>query len=274
MGRPRHDNVPLIAVPPPFRLAATYDRLRLSIYRERGHRTHRIAIEDVGQSTFLRFDDVGYFNRVYSRGDDIHEQFDAVDQFFRGSPHGSRLLSPSLGDTGPLAEQCLTRGWIPDERYAWLSGPCSSMSLQHGGMTIRPPHRDEAAMFFRTYLEAFEAPTDRIPAAIDNMQHLFDEPALHCLLALQGRRPIGVGMLLQVGTSGLLCAGAMIPSHRGIGGHVALLRARLDLAHALGCVDVHSWSLCGSRSQAHMEQAGLTTVATTRAWRLRPSHGA
>jgi hypothetical protein len=139
-------------------------------------------------------------------------------------------------------------------------------------MTIRPAQRDETATFFRTYLEAFGADLDRAPAAIDNMQHLFDEPSLHFLLALKDDQPIGVGILMQAGSSALLCAGGMIPSHRRVGGHEALLRARLDLAFALGCADVHSWGVGGGQSAANMERLGMRSVATTRAWRLPPRH--
>ena len=260
------------SAPTPFRLVAHYDRLRLSIYQERGRRAHAISIRDSGHSTFLRFDDVGYFNTVYSRGDDIDEQFDETAEFFRGSPHGCRLLSPALSDCGPLAEQCRARGWVPDESYAWLSGPCSAPVSRDWGVTIRQARRDEAQTFCRTYLEAFDAAPDRFPVAVDNMQHLFDEPTLHFLLAMHVQRPAGIGMWLQVGEAGLLCAGAMLPAYRRCGGHEALLAARLERAHASGCAEVHSWAQLGGQSHVNLERAGLQTVATTRAWRLLPRH--
>ena len=85
-------------------------------------------------------------------------------------------------------------------------------------------------MFFRTYLTAFGAAADRIPAAIENMRRLFSNPQLHFLFACQDDRPVGVGMLYQSGPSALLCAGAMLPSARGVGGHETLVAARIQLA--------------------------------------------
>jgi hypothetical protein len=259
-----------LPTPIPLQLVAAYDRLRLSIYRAHGRRAGHVAIEEVGNSTFLRFGDVSYFNTVYSRGDDIYGQFEAIEDFFRDSPHACRLHSAELSDTGPLAELCQTRGWVPDEPYTWLSAPCAAAPAWSWPMTIRPARRDETETFFRTYLEAFGADADRFPAAIDNMRHLFDEPSLHFLLAVNGEQPIGVGILMQAGPSALLCAGGMIPSFRRAGGHDALLRARLDLAFALGCTDVHSWGTVGGQSAANMERLGMRSVATTRAWRLPP----
>ena len=60
----------------PMRLACAYDRLRLSIYKRRGTRGHRIQIDRIGASTLLRFDDVGYFNTVYSQGPDVAQHLE------------------------------------------------------------------------------------------------------------------------------------------------------------------------------------------------------
>jgi GNAT superfamily N-acetyltransferase len=263
------------SAPSPFDLTANYDRLRLSIYQARGSRSRHITIKESGGATFLRFDDVGYFNRVYSRSDDIGDRFDEIDDFFRDSPFGCRLVSPALKDDGPLPDACRRRGWIPDEAYAWLSGNCYRPAPQDRRLVIRGVDRVEAETFFRTYLMAFDAAPDRIPAAIENMRHLFDEPALHFLLALVagqriGGQPVGVGMLHHVGEAALLCAGAITAEHRGLGGHEALVAARLELAHTLGCSSVHSWAICGGRSHRTLERMGLKTVAATRSWRRLP----
>ena len=258
--------------PTAFRLTSLYDRMRLSIYKARGARGHCIAIADVGASTFLRFDDVGYFNVVYGHGNDIADQFDLIDAFFHGSRHGCRLLSPGLDDTGVLADACRQRGWVPDEHVAWLSGPCRVPRGRQGPIAVRPARRDEVDVFFRTYLAAFDAPPAAVPAAIDNMRHLFDEETLSFLVATLGDEPAGVGMLLRHGADAMLCAGAMIPRMRNLGGHEALLTARLALARDLGCTEVHSWARRDGRSHANMLRAGLRTVMTGRCWRRLPRH--
>jgi hypothetical protein len=255
------------AVATPFELVAHYDRLRLSIYKARGPRGTRIAIEERGESTFLRFDDVGYFNIVYSRNDDVQEQFEEIDRFFLDSPFGCRLLSPRLQADGRIAEECRRRGWVPQDRYAWLSGPCPPSPPKNSRVTVRSVSRHEADAFFRTYLAAFEASPERVPPALDNMRHLFDDPSLYFQFALDGGVPAGVGILLQVGETALLGAGAMMPGHRGFGGHEALIAARLHLAHSIGCTSTHSWAVAGSRSHRALERMGLETVATTCTWR-------
>ena len=62
-----------------------------------------IPIGSAGESFFLRFDDVGYFNAVYGYDEDLLDRLDAVEEFFRGSPHGCRLITPTLSSASPLA---------------------------------------------------------------------------------------------------------------------------------------------------------------------------
>lgn len=260
-------------VPTAFRLARDYDRLRLSTYKQRGRRGDAMAIGTAGESVLLRFDDVGYFNLIYA-GCDIDSRIEMVEQFFDGSPHECRLLWPSLRDEGALADLCRSRGWQGGEALVWVSGPCVAPTRTRDEVSVRRARSDEAEVFFQTYLRAFEAAAERIPAAVDNMRHLFDLPDLHCLLAVDNREPVGVGMVWQCGSDALLCAGAMVPSHRGVGGHEALLAARLALARDLGCERVHSWAAGNGRSAANMARSGLRAVATSRTWRFRRKRGA
>ncbi len=253
----------------PFRLVAEYDRMRLATYRDLGARAAQIAIKSEGGSSLLRFDDVGYFNAVY--GDDEHliDRLDEVEAFFRGSPHGCRLVTPTLSAASPLAQICAARGWVPHQEYAWLSAdplppPCAAQQA----FEIRAAHSDESDLFFRTYLLAFDAEQHRFPAAMENMRHLFSNPHLHFLFACQDDRPVGVAILQQAGHSALLCAGAMLPASRGSGGHEVLLDARIQLARSLGCTDIHSWATLGGHSHANIEHAGLRTIRTTLTLRL------
>jgi hypothetical protein len=261
-GRPR-----LAGGLPTLHLACAYDTLRLSIYQRRGRRGQTISIDRLGSSTLLRFDDVGYFNTVYSEGADVENQLEAFEAHFDTSRHGCRLQSSAIDDRGALAGRCRERHWVPETQYAWLSGPSQPNATHPSAWTIRIPRRDQTELFFRTYLEAFEAEPERFPAAIDNMRHLFDERTLHFLLAFHEKRAVGVGLLFQYGQQALLCGGAMIPSHRRLGGHEALLSARRALAWDLGCTEIHSWAIAGGQSHLNMARAGLDTVAVTPAWR-------
>jgi GNAT superfamily N-acetyltransferase len=268
------DRGPIESGPAPaeasFRLVAEYDTLRLSAYRDKGSRGHLISITSIGSATLLRFEDVGYFNRVYA-DDDIVDRLESIERFFSGSPHNCKLVAPTPSSTGTLARTCWSRGWWPDEKYAWLAGTdLSPGSNGSGSFEIRPPAEDEQELFLDSYLAGFGADPARRSMAVENMRHLFSVPNLYFLLAFRERRPAGIGMMYRSGLSALLCAGATLPSYRGQGCHEDLLAARIRLARDLGCTQIHSWAVAGGRSQANMERLGLHTVRTTRAWRLPP----
>src|SRR3974390_1343824 len=123
-----------------FDLACVYDRLRLSTYRDKGSRRHLIRMASMGSSTLLRFEDVGYFNRV-SAGDYVASRLPAIERFFHGSPHSCTLVGrPSSAAT--LDRICRSRGWLPDAQYVWLAGEDLSPRA-NDGFEIRPPGKEE-----------------------------------------------------------------------------------------------------------------------------------
>ena len=254
-----------------FRLVAKYDHLRLSLYRDWGNRGHRISIASIGLLALLRFEDVGYFNRVYARGRDVVDHLDAIEGHFEGSRHGCVLLPSTVASTCDLERACASRSWVPDGAWSWLAA--ATLSAQRpvpGDFEIRAPRPREQDIFLDTYLTAFGCDAARHMMAKENMRHLFSVPDLHFLLALRDGQPIGVGMLYRSGRSALFCAGATLPSHARQGCHEALLTARLRLAQGLGCTAAFSWATSGGQSEADMESVGFRIVGTTVAWRLPP----
>ncbi len=251
-----------------FDLVAAYDGLRLSTYRDKGPRRDLICVASMGSATLLRFDDVGYFNRVYGN-DDVIDRLESIEGFFHGSPHGCTLVPHTLSAAGAVAGACWPRGWRPDVQYVWLAGtdlsPGSSDDFE-----IRPPAEEEKELFLSSYLAGFGAAPERHAMAIENMRHLFSLPDLYFLFAFRGRAPAGVAMMYRRGDSALLCAGVTLASHRGQHCHEALLAARIRLARDLGCTQIHSWAFAGGRSHSNMERAGLRAVSTTRAWKFSP----
>jgi hypothetical protein len=257
-----------------FWLAAEYDRLRLTLYQNQGPRRASISIKSIGGVTLLRFEDVGYFNRVYADDHAVADRLEMVERFFDGSPHGCRLATPTLSAHGRLARACAARGWWPAETYAWLatSRPVHP-SKTRGDFEIRQPRADEQESFLYTYLAGFGADPARHAMAVENMRHLFSVPNLHFLFALHNGQPAGIGMLYRHGRAALLCAGATLPSYRARGCHEALLAARIHLARDLECTSLHSWVLAGSQSHANMADLGMQTVGTTLTWRFPPYRG-
>jgi GNAT superfamily N-acetyltransferase len=254
-------------------LFARYDSLRLTTYQTQEGLHEKIRVSSIGSATALRFDDVGYFNRVYAPDDSVAERIGEIETFYDGCPFECELIGPPAESPRQLDHACRTRGWAPGHAYAWLYGPVSRAITQiraPGEYTVRPPQAEERTLFFQCYLRAFEALPERFPAAIRNMRHLFDRPELSFLMALKDGKPAGIGMLYKQGDAAVLCAGATLPEHRENGCHAALLAARIQLAADLGCQRLFSWAAAGGQSQANMQRAGLQTAGVTHAWRYHP----
>jgi len=255
-------------------LFARYDSLRLRTYQSCEHLDERIGVEAIGSATALRFDDVGYFNRVYAPSAAVSKHVAAIERFYRGCPFACELVGPPLGLSAVVEAECRSRGWVEGREYAWVGGPVPALStdiLVACGFSIRSPGPEERAAFLSCYLRAFEAEPVRFEAAMRNMRHLFSRPELSFLMAWREGRPAGVGMLYREGRLAILCAGATLPDERRSGCHAALLEARFVLAAELGCNEIYSWALLGGQSHTNMERAGLATLGVTRAWVFNPA---
>jgi len=248
---------------------AAYDCLRLSTYRDRETQAAKIRIENAFDATLLRFEDVGFFNRVYAPNDTVSRHLDEVEKFYRDSRFGCELVA-ACGDQGPVANACLQRGWQRSHSYAWMhietgaAGPCG----EYPGISIREPRIEERKAFLEFYLRGFEASPANFPAAIRNMRHLFELPQLRFMIASYRGVDAAIGMLCVFGDTAMLVAGATLPEQRRHGCHHALLAARLRLAHALRCTEIVSYAYSGGQSHLDMEHMGLRTVSITQSWRF------
>jgi hypothetical protein len=254
-----------------LQLFAGYDMLRLRTYQEGESLGERIRMRSIGTAHALRFDEVGYFNRVYAPDETVSEQIPEVEKFYRGCTFGCELIGPKIGSADRIDEVCRTRGWIAGGRYAWLYSRMRDLPVPRvcDDFQIRPLHEREHTLFLTCYLRGFEAEPDRFPAALRNMRHLFGQPGLQFVMAWKGGVPAGVAMLCRSGNAAVLCAGATLPEYRFQGCHAALLAERIRLATQQDCESIFSWALAGSRSERNMVRAGLQVAGVTSAWRLR-----
>ena len=251
---------------------ARYDSMRLETYRQKENLADRICVSPIDSALALRFDDVGYFNRVYCADQSFLEKLPEIEAFYRGGAFGCELVAPPSDESGSVS---ISRpGWAPAHHYVWLHHPnCTALwSIQATPFDIRPPKPAERQQFLLAYLLAFEAQADRIPAALRNMRHLFDRPELDFLMAWQGGRLAGIAILMRCGSTALLCAGAALPEFREMGCHAALLAARIRLASEAGCRQIYSWAELGGQSHANMEKIGLEVAGTTTTWRYSPEN--
>lgn len=248
---------------------ARYDSMRLETYLQQEDLADRIWVTPIGSASALRFDDVGYFNRVYSADDAVFEMLPEIEEFYCGGSFGCELVGPPADDSAVPAS--ISRpGWAPANCYAWMhTDDCNSLPpAPPTRFNIRAPEPSQQQEFLTTYLIAFDAQQDRFPAARRNMRHLFNRPELDFLMAWDGDKLAGVAMMMRCGDSALLCAGAALPEFRELGCHTAMLDARIRLAFESGCRQIYSWAYLDSQSQFNMEKAGLSVVGTTNAWRF------
>lgn len=257
---------------------ANYDQLRLQSYCEGESLHSRIHTLSIGDSHLLRFDDVGYFNRIYAGNEEAADRLDEVERFYRGSPFACELITEDDDAAQEWSSRLRRRrGWSRGKCYTWLTAPTDDMAAPEPpeSLVVHEISRRSGARaqtcFLDTYLCAFEAEPSRFPAAIRNMRHLFQHDCLRFLLASHDGFPVGVGMVYSDGEWASFCAGATIPKFRNRGCHHALLEARVRILRAAGCPNVCSWAATGSQSQHHMMQAGLTIAGVTTAWVFRPA---
>lgn len=255
-------------------IAAEYDVLRLRTYRDGESLHSRIRIRSIGESTLLRFDDVGYFNRIYAADTSLISHLAEVEGFYAGCPFPCEFVFRDEAQAEVFAPACRERGWSLAKAYVWLSAPA--------GMLVAPPVPDEfdvrettygeEELFLSTYLASFEADTSSYAAAMRNMRHLFRYSSLTFLLATSAGKAAGVGMTYSDGNGGMFfCAGATLPEFRNRGCHHALLAARVRLARESGADQVYSWAASNGQSQKNMEQIGLEIVGSTPSWKYSPA---
>jgi N-acetylglutamate synthase-like GNAT family acetyltransferase len=252
-------------------LVSRYDSMRLEAYRAGQNLADRIYVSPIGSALALRFDDVGYFNRVYCGVESVFESLAEIEEFYRGGGFGCEVVGPPVD--GPGTGINISRpGWAPGHQYAWLFRDNSSLApdKRPTEFTVRSPEVSERRDFLLAYLRAFEAQEDRIPGALRNMIHLFDRSELDFLMSWHGKTLAGVAMWMRCGEAALLCAGAVLPEFREMGCHSALLDARILRASEAGCREIYSWAELGGQSQANMERAGLSVVGITATWRFTP----
>jgi GNAT superfamily N-acetyltransferase len=128
--------------------------------------------------------------------------------------------------------------------------------------------RDELREFVHRHQEGLEAPNAH--RDFTGFMYWFGQPGWRLFTAYNDGVPASTAILYARDGVGFLAAAATIPSRRGRGGHLALLRHRITCARDMGCRLVWGQGEVGSASQRNMERAGLRLVGTKSVWTSRP----
>jgi GNAT superfamily N-acetyltransferase len=183
--------------------------------------------------------------------------FDRMEEFFR-----ARGVSVNL-DYCPHADFSLlellgARGYRIVECNNVLAGPIAGSSDSR----VRIAGPSEEPVWTRTMLEGFFPKHEFTPIELDLGPRLLGLPAASAWLGVVDGQPASAGAMNVRDKLALLFADSTLEKYRGQGLHLALIRARLKHAAALGCDLATASTAPGSVSQRNYERAGFRVVYT------------
>jgi MOSC domain-containing protein YiiM/GNAT superfamily N-acetyltransferase len=143
------------------------------------------------------------------------------------------------------------------------------------GLTIREVGPAEAALWAEAPEPAADRDDRRPRSLAAEAWHattplVAETPGHHLFLAELDGRPVGAGLLVRRGRTGLIRAGAVHPDARGRGIQRALIAARARVAGEHGCDTVSSHAEPDSTSIRNLAALGFRPVHTTHVYRRGP----
>jgi hypothetical protein len=273
-----------------LRAMRQYDCWRLHRYLSIGDPA-RGAIRVMGGATALRFDDVGYFNRVYDFGADTVARIDELMEFY--GIHG-RLQAPAgttprrgveliAGEGFELSDAADTlrrHGFQPCKRMVRLGMelPDPDTHVEEEQRVLREPAEQDCCLrplacpeevdaMLSIYLEGFNAPRERHASAKVNLRELLGRPELRTWVACRGSELIGLGMLYWASQTALLAAGVTKTAYRQQGIHGRLIELRIRQAIQADYRSIVSWTDHGGASHHNLKTRGMRDLRVDWVWR-------
>ena len=189
------------------------------------------------------------------------QELDTLEDFYR-----SRGSAPNI-DLCPMADPSLIellgrRGYRIFEFNNVLVRPVNSAggASNHAGVhQVRPDEaREWASVMAGSFFEGMEI----TPEALDVGLVIFHMSSGMSFRVLSGGASAGGGAMAIHDGLATFFADGTLPSERGKGLQMALIRARLDLAAAHGCDLATAATVPGSISQRNYERCGFQVVYT------------
>lgn len=180
--------------------------------------------------------------------------------------------SPSVITSDPkakLREQLRLLGFAPADRrpLATIDLPAASNTDEGDGEGLNITEVEgggELGLFLDVLAAGYAA-----PRAVSNFLRVeHSAPGVRRFLVWWGNQPIAAGALTVHGGVAVLGGAATVPSARGLGAQTVLLRHRLRMAEAAGCVAATATAAPDSPSTRNLVRAGFTVVLR-HGWRRR-----
>jgi hypothetical protein len=184
-------------------------------------------------------------------------EFDRLEEFFRSRgvpvnldfcPHADFSLIELLGARGYRIVECNNV----------LAGPIAGSSDSR----VRITDPAEEPLWTRTMLQGFFGNRELTGVELDLGRQLLNLDCASGWLGVVDSQPVSAGAMNVRGKLALLFADSTLEKFRGLGLHLALIRARLKHAASLGCDLATASTAPGSISQRNYERAGFRVVYT------------
>lgn len=183
-------------------------------------------------------------------------EFDVMEDFYRSRganvnidfcPHADPSLPELLGARGYRIVECNNV----------LVGPVVSSGAGH-----RVQRTEDEELWSRTVIEGFFGNPEFSDAERDIGRRLFQLEGTTAWIGTIDSSPAAAAAMNTRGSLAFLFADSTLLKCRGQGLHLALIRARLQYAAALGCDLATATTLPGSISQHNYERAGFRVAYT------------
>jgi hypothetical protein len=211
-------------------------------------------------------------NKVFCFNDADIPHLDAILAYYAADDLEPTFYLSSVGFTRGVAAALDARGFFQSEFVqAMLYGvPSSELTSPRPGITIERVTTDNLDEYVATYATGFEWPDEWRDSAMEDTRRSFTPDQHRYLARLNGQAAAVATLRIRDGVASL-GGGTTIPTCRGNGCHLALVRHRLDVAYMLGATLVIGGADFGSGSFRNQLRSGLRLAYIESGWTRRQS---
>ena len=210
----------------------------------------------------------GWWNRVVGFERETASLLDPILSFFRSHHLCFYLDMDPTTLTEEIARLLIEKNLYPTPNGPFLYGLPQMSDPEPLFSNVEVRETQDVDLFLDLWADGFEFPRNDLTNMLRQLKKgSFSLPENHLYLAYVDGLPAGIGALYIKDGIGHLNAGATLPHFRNRGCHTALTAHRIAAAAQAQCELVTGdTGSPGSRSQHHMERAGLRIAFTRIMW--------